>query len=57
MNWKCFFGFHPWEEWYDIGDGTIKNLLGMQEPVLYQERICSRCQTKERQYIRSRDGR
>lgn len=56
MNWKCTFGFHDWAKWYDLGVGTINNLLGQQEPVLYQERICNRCNTKERQYIRAVKG-
>lgn len=56
MSWKCTFGFHDWSKWYDIGIGTVNNLLNQQQPVLYQERICQKCDTKERQYIRATKG-
>jgi hypothetical protein len=54
--WKCTLGFHKWSKWYDLAEGTVSNLLRQKSPALYQERICTRCDTKDRQYIILRKG-
>lgn len=55
-NWKCVFGFHPWEKWYDVAEGSVSNLLNQQQNALYQERICEICHKKDRQYILFKKG-
>lgn len=47
MNWRCFFGFHPWMKWVDIKLTTQLLSDNKEYNSDGQKRYCQACNKKQ----------
>jgi hypothetical protein len=55
FNFLCRIGIHSWANWDEGTEGQITTPYMGKYPVLLQERHCTKCNKKERQYIKYKE--
>lgn len=48
---KCRLGFHRWPTWQNVSLGRIDPISGRQWTAPGQERVCARCNLKQRREV------